>query len=188
MSEAKQRLIETTVSLLKRQGYTATGLNQIVKESAAPKGSLYHYFPGGKEELAATAMDFLADEFLEFADEIALNLPDPVLIVEKLIDRFIEDLEASDFTECSSIAAVVMGGGGSKPRIREAAVRLYDRELAFATTHLRAAGWSEEGARTQGHILISTIEGAILLSKAYRNTEPLHLVKIRCRDLLSNVF
>ena len=47
----RDQFIETTCNLLEAQGYHATGLNQIVKESGAPKGSLYYHFPEGKEEL-----------------------------------------------------------------------------------------------------------------------------------------
>ena len=50
--KSRQKILETAADLFKSQGYHATGLNQIIKESGAPKGSIYHYFPGGKEELA----------------------------------------------------------------------------------------------------------------------------------------
>ncbi|NBC28744.1 MAG: TetR family transcriptional regulator, partial [Spirochaetes bacterium] len=52
----KERFLEATARLLERQGYQSTGLNQVVRESGAPKGSLYYYFPGGKEELVADAV------------------------------------------------------------------------------------------------------------------------------------
>ncbi|UUZ80779.1 TetR/AcrR family transcriptional regulator [Paenibacillus sp. P26] len=53
---ARERLIQATSNLIELQGYHATGLNQIIKEGGAPKGSLYYYFPNGKEELVAESV------------------------------------------------------------------------------------------------------------------------------------
>ena len=61
MASTKERFIETTCQLMEDQGYHATALNQIIEESGAPKGSLYYYFPGGKEELAAEAIQHIGD-------------------------------------------------------------------------------------------------------------------------------
>ncbi len=59
----RDHIIDTTSQLLEQQGYFATGLNQIVQESGAPKGSLYYYFPEGKEELTAEAIERSAAKF-----------------------------------------------------------------------------------------------------------------------------
>ena len=59
---SREAFIASTGRLLRRQGYAATGLNEIVSRSGAPKGSLYFHFPGGKEELAAAAMERTGEE------------------------------------------------------------------------------------------------------------------------------
>src|SRR5579863_6493114 len=56
MSSTRQRILETSAELFRRQGYSATGVKQIVTAAQAPFGSLYHFFPGGKEELGAEAI------------------------------------------------------------------------------------------------------------------------------------
>ena len=65
MTTTRQQIIEKTSELLDRQGYHATGLNQIVAESETPRGSLYYYFPAGKEELAAEAIGYKAHQMSE---------------------------------------------------------------------------------------------------------------------------
>ena len=62
---ARQRIIDTASRLFQEQGYRATGLNQILRESGAPKGSLYYYFPDGKEDLAVHAVRAAADAIRE---------------------------------------------------------------------------------------------------------------------------
>ena len=54
---SREAFVEATGELLRRQGYAATGLNEIVARSGAPRGSLYFHFPGGKQELALAAME-----------------------------------------------------------------------------------------------------------------------------------
>ena len=59
-SDTRDRLVRSTSRLLRTQGYAATGLNQVMVEADAPKGSMYFHFPGGKEQLAAAAVDLFA--------------------------------------------------------------------------------------------------------------------------------
>ena len=56
MTIAREQILKTTCDLMEKQGYHGTGLNEIVKESGSPKGSLYHYFPDGKEQIVAEAV------------------------------------------------------------------------------------------------------------------------------------
>ena len=53
MAATRDRIVDASAELFRRQGYNATGVKQIVTEAQAPFGSLYHFFPGGKEQLAA---------------------------------------------------------------------------------------------------------------------------------------
>jgi len=53
---SRDRLLDSAVDLLQRQGYHGTGLNELLERSEAPRGSLYHYFPGGKEQIGAEAI------------------------------------------------------------------------------------------------------------------------------------
>lgn len=186
MKPTKDKIIRATIDLLQRQGYNATGLNQIIRESGAPRGSLYHHFPGGKEELFAVAMDLLTDEFIGVAEDIARKAKTPLAIFKRLIERFIADLESSDYLECSSIAAVALESATNLPLLQKAALRLYEKELAFAKSRLCAHGWSEKGAAALGTMLISVLEGAIVLCKAYRNTGPLRRIYRECGILFKD--
>src|ERR1700722_19697792 len=101
---ARERILETTATLLRRQGYHATGLNQIIDESQAPKGSLYHYFPGGKEELAAEAVQQAAihnSGRVAMAVEAAGDTKGALRLVANAI---LEKLKESNFQEACPIS------------------------------------------------------------------------------------
>src|SRR5687768_17037204 len=72
----KRKLVEATASLLRRQGYHATGLSAIVDESGAPRGSLYFYFPNGKDELAVAAIDASGVEWRDRIEAAVAGAPD----------------------------------------------------------------------------------------------------------------
>ncbi len=67
-SNAAERIVHATASLLASRGYFGTGLSDIIARAEAPKGSLYHYFPEGKPQIASAAIGFVADEVASFLD------------------------------------------------------------------------------------------------------------------------
>ncbi|MGH8878596.1 MAG: TetR/AcrR family transcriptional regulator, partial [Stackebrandtia sp.] len=83
-SDTRQRLVAAAAELLQRQGYHGTGMAQIVAESGAPRGSVYFLFPGGKEELAAEAIEAASDGFAERL-RAAAGAPDPQGFITAMI-------------------------------------------------------------------------------------------------------
>ncbi len=89
----RARIIATTVALMEAQGYHATGLNQILHQSATPKGSLYHHFPGGKEELAAEAVLAAGQAITNDLDAIVVEGTDFGIALSLLSSLFRERLQ-----------------------------------------------------------------------------------------------
>ena len=81
-AETKDRIVGAGAELFRRQGYTGTGVKQIVAEANAPFGSLYHFFPGGKEELGAATIRHSGAIYGELIDAFFLPAPDVVTAVE----------------------------------------------------------------------------------------------------------
>ncbi len=68
MSKTRLRIIEESVKLFQRHGYHGTGVSAILKAAKIPKGSLYHHFPDGKEEVASATLDWLTKEIVAFLE------------------------------------------------------------------------------------------------------------------------
>ena len=86
---SRKKILETAASLFKTQGYHATGLSQIIKESGSPKGSIYHYFPGGKEELAIESVKLAVQKVKEDLINDLSQCSDPVKSIEQFLKKMI---------------------------------------------------------------------------------------------------
>ena len=102
----REKLVEATATLLQRQGFHGTGLLDIVKESGAPRGSLYFHFPDGKEALACAALEGAGSRYRELIEALVAAAPHPGDAVYAVCEFLGQSLEASKFTEGCPLATV----------------------------------------------------------------------------------
>lgn len=174
---SREAFIRTTGRLLRRRGYAASGLNEIVALSGAPKGSLYFHFPGGKEELAVAAM-MRSGEQLTRAIEAALDSSEDLGEgMGRLIDALGEGLRSSGYADGCPIATVALEGSTESEAVRAAAACAFDSWLAALRSRIAAAGLDEEAAARRALLALCAIEGALILARAQRDLAPLHAVR-----------
>lgn len=180
--DSRQRLIDATGRLLRIQGYHATGLNQIVEESEAPKGSLYHYFPEGKEQLAGEALrEAGVDLQAKFRDALALE---PGAALDYLIETSIEELVRSDYRDGCPIATVALETNSTSPYLRAVCCGVLDHALQSVQRAFMRRGLPADEAEALALTVFATFEGALLLSKVRRSPEPLRKVAGPLKKLL----
>lgn len=172
---ARQRLIDTTARLLQTAGYHNTGLNQIVAESGAPKGSLYHYFPGGKVALAVAALDQSASQLAQALTALCLPHANPKSAMVAVIDFFIAELESSNFTKGCPVATTTLEQASLTPEIREACARAYRLWQDGLQAYFSGHGIAQASFLAEN--LLMLIEGALLLARAQHNCDPLRRLK-----------
>jgi TetR/AcrR family transcriptional repressor of lmrAB and yxaGH operons len=184
-SDTRERLVRTTGRLLRKQGYGATGLNQVMSEAQAPKGSMYFHFPGGKEELAAAAIDDFAARVMRRLED-GLAAADTVgEAVAAFFDDYIEHFEKTDFAEGCAVATVALDAAAAHEVLASAtgrALRSWTDRFAAA---LEAEGHGPAQAHGLATLIIATIEGTIVMGKGERSTEPLVAVQAVLRQLLA---
>ena len=110
----RQSLVETTARLLQEHGFAATGLNQIVRESGQPRGSLYFHFPGGKEELAAAAVKAGAAQVEVILQEGLAGAENPEAVLVKTSALFADELQASQFSKGCPVSTVALEATNEK--------------------------------------------------------------------------
>ena len=183
--DSKQRMISATATLLQRQGYHATGLNQIVKEARAPKGSLYFHFPGGKEELAETA---LAEAGKQTRDELLAVVaaqPDPPHAIAAVVEWFADRLVASSFADGCPVATVALEAAATTPRLQQACARHYGDWQGMMSAYLSQFGMPAADAQSLAALALASIEGALLLARAHRDVAILRQIGQELRALVA---
>jgi TetR/AcrR family transcriptional repressor of lmrAB and yxaGH operons len=183
---ARERLIKATSNLLDIQGYHATGLNQILKEGNAPKGSLYYYFPEGKEELVAESIGRHGEAITEQIRSILSNGENPAATIFSIISFIAKKFIDSDCIKAGSIASVALETAHISERIREVCRRTYDSWQAAYADILVANGFPITRASQIATLVTASIEGAVVLSRTQRGPEPLISIANELKLLIEN--
>jgi AcrR family transcriptional regulator len=172
-TETKDRIVTTSAELFRRQGYNATGIKQIVDEARAPFGSIYHFFPGGKEQLGAETIRWSGAMYGALVPAIFDPAPDVVTAVRTFFAGAAADLAASGYADACPIATVALEVASVSEPLREACADVFDGWLASATERLTGAGIAAPRARELAIGMVAALEGAFVLARAQRSTEPL---------------
>jgi TetR/AcrR family transcriptional repressor of lmrAB and yxaGH operons len=174
-TDTRERVLRTAAKLFRTQGYHATGLNQVLAEGGAPKGSLYFHFPGGKEQLAVESLQLSGGEFCEHLRQVG-SLDDAL---ELLGQRLIE----SDFKDGCPIATVALDAAGESEQIREACDQAYGSWEQVIASFLERQGIKDASALAT--TVLAAIEGALLLAKTRKDVTPLRQVGEHLKLLVS---
>ena len=182
-TDSRHKMLETARNLFRTQGYNGTGLNQILKESGAPKGSLYHHFPGGKEQLAIEAMEAAAKEMAGKIFAAFDASSDLMTAMNLIVDNASKELEESNF-ECGCPIATVALEATPGP-VLEVCTAAFLGAQKILESRMLLEGFSPEKAQTLATLMFSAYEGAVILSRTQRDATPLRRLKKALPLLLS---
>ncbi|MER6916853.1 TetR/AcrR family transcriptional regulator [Streptomyces sp. NPDC000594] len=169
----RERIVRAASLLMQRQGYDGTGIKQISQEAGATLGSVYHFFPGGKQELAVAAVHRGDEEFSAILRELLDAEPDPAKAVVAVTLDLAEGLRASDWRDGCPVTATALGTSGRLPDIQRAASTAFARWQEIVETRLRASGMPGDEAAELAVMVICTLEGAELAAQVSRDERPL---------------
>jgi TetR/AcrR family transcriptional regulator, lmrAB and yxaGH operons repressor len=174
---SREAFVRATAELLRRQGYNATGVNEIVARSGAPKGSLYFHFPGGKEELAVAAMARAGDQLRRAITAILASTEGLGEALGRLVDAMAAGLQSSGYEEGCPIATVTLEAATGSEAVRVTADTVFTSWLEALEERMIAAGLARPEAERRAMLVLAAIEGALILARTRRDLWPLTAVR-----------
>lgn len=183
---SRAALLDSAALLFRRQGYAATGVNQILEAADVKAGSLYHHFPAGKQELAAAVVDAVGSGI----ERRLRGILESDLAIADIVDAWIDLMSAglsSDQRDGCPIEPIATESVNASPQVRDASARAFDGWCSAVADRLRADGWPNEDANQTALAVIALLEGALILSRIHGDTAALNAAKAAARTLLSPV-
>jgi AcrR family transcriptional regulator len=169
-TSTRDRIVDASAELFRRQGYAATGVKQIVDEAKAPFGSIYHHFPGGKEQIGAAAIRVSGKLYEQLIPAVLDVAPDPVTGVRMFFAGAAQHLVETDYEDACPIATVALEVSSSSETMREACAEVFESWVTAG-----AERYPIENARELTIAMLAALEGAFVLARAWRSTEPLQI-------------
>jgi len=161
----RERILYATAELFRRQGYSGTGLKQVVAEAQAPFGSLYHHFPGGKQQLADEVIRAGGAFFQALVTAVYDEEATPEASVRAVFAGAAETLAATDFQDACPITTVALEVASTNEDLRRVTAEVFEQWTVALSERL--------GDRDRALAVLSALEGAFVLCRAQRTVEPM---------------
>lgn len=183
MRSPRERMVISAALLIRERGAHATAISDVLEHSGAPRGSAYHYFPGGRTQLLCEAVDY-AGEHVAAVIADAESGPE---LMDTLIDKYRRQLLDSDFRAGCPVVAVSVEAGEEERMapVVERSASVFDRWTDLIAQRFVADGIPRERAGDLAMLATTALEGAIVLARVRRDLAPLDVVHRQLRDLLA---
>jgi TetR/AcrR family transcriptional repressor of lmrAB and yxaGH operons len=171
----RQPITDAAVQLFRRKGYAATGLNDIVEASGAPKGSLYHYFPEGKASIAVAAVEEAGRRVartIEMLSRECRSTGDLLRAHARLLSGW---MRKSGFRDGCPITTALLELAPGNRAVAEAGKGVYATRIAIVREKLVADGFSEARAHRLATLCTSALQGALIQSRVERSGAPIEI-------------
>jgi TetR/AcrR family transcriptional repressor of lmrAB and yxaGH operons len=169
----RERLIVAMTDALSRRGLHGIGLTELLAQAGAPKGVLYHHFPGGKTELAVAAIDDVVARMLGWLDGLLARNDDPIEAARQWMQGATQHLSSTGFHAGCPLASVALESTPDDHALREALARAFAtlrERIALALEH---AGEPRESAQGVAALIVAAYEGGLLQARVAHSTEPI---------------
>jgi AcrR family transcriptional regulator len=182
----RERMVHSAAQLIRRHGVSATGIREVVDHAAAPRGSVQHYFPGGKEQLVNEAVDWAGRYAARRVERFVSETTDPTpgKLFAAMVRQWTDSLRADGFEAGCPLVATAVDGAGMADSTRAHLIRALDGWRRPVTDALVDMGVPRRRAADLATLMISALEGAIILARVDRSVRPLNAVARELTPLL----
>jgi TetR/AcrR family transcriptional regulator, lmrAB and yxaGH operons repressor len=171
-TDSKERMVIAARRLFREHGYLGTALSDVVTESAAPRGSIYFHFPGGKEELATEVTLLHSSDRIAQINRAAAAAASAAQLIEIFMSSERDDLVASGYREGCAVAPIVIESTPASDQLSAATRRAFQDLIATLAARFIEKGLPRDGAVQLATNVWTSVEGALILSRVLRSPEP----------------
>ncbi|MCR8899327.1 TetR/AcrR family transcriptional regulator [Gordonia sp. GONU] len=168
-----ERIVVAMAELLRRQGYAATGIKQVVETADAPIGSIYHHFGGGKRDVAAAALRQSGAAYGELIGLLLAPYDDPAEGIEAAFVAAAGTIEQGGWLNMCPVGTVAGEVADAEPALREVADEVMSAWIDAGTALFAARGLTDADARSLMYAVVSALEGAFIVARTQRSTDPI---------------
>ncbi len=169
----RDKLIQAMADALQRKGLHGVGLNELLEMAGAPKGSLYHHFPGGKSELAVAAIEHISQRIDSLFAQLFAQQADPLQALHHWLQGALQQLENSQFERGCPLATIALESGPEDVQIRAALQRSFATVRQALSQQLQGIGYPGEQADNLAALFVALYEGGLLQARVAGSSEPL---------------
>lgn len=180
----KTNMIETTAKLLQKQGFHGTGLNEIIQVSGSPKGSIYHHFPGGKEELAVAAIEWTKEQVRTYLVRQLEKEASANNAIARLINDSANQFDEGAYFRGVPVIALTLENAAASTAIRTACKEAFEDWERVIAKKIEASGCSTADAAERASVIHAMMQGAAAISFAKESSDPLRTVAAQVNHLL----
>ena len=174
--DTKSLIIEVATNLFQQKGYKSVGLTEILKTCNISKGSLYHHFPNGKEELLIVCLQSLEEMITEDIEDIFDRYATTEEAAKAMIEKLIMNFEIEGMIKGYTFSSIVSEMASLNEPVRQACGALYQKIHDIYYSNLAKDGFSTERAHSLALMMTASIEGAMMLCLTQKSAEPLRVV------------
>jgi TetR/AcrR family transcriptional regulator, lmrAB and yxaGH operons repressor len=171
---AREAMLTTTMRLIRQQGVAATGILQVLAEAHAPRGSLYHHFPGGKPQLVTEALQLNADQVTQALRDVVDQSSEATSAIAAYSELLAAELESTGFQSGCPIATAVLEQAATNDAVADVGNRAFEAWREVIADELRERGIDD--ADDLALLCVAAFEGALILARAKRDVAPLRQV------------
>ncbi|AKJ30930.1 TetR/AcrR family transcriptional regulator [Caldimonas brevitalea] len=169
----RDALVASATLLFRRHGYSGTGVQEILQHSGAPRGSLYHYFPGGKEQIAVETVRFAGEQVHRTLLELAQEHPHPKDLLRAYARLLGDWIEASGFRDGCPITTTLLELAADVPPVAECGSAALSAWAGVFDARLTSLGCEATRAKRVAQLTIAAIEGALIQARVTRSRQPI---------------
>ena len=177
-------MLVSAAEVLRERGAAGVTIDEVLTRSGAPRGSVYHHFPEGRNQILTEALQYAGEAITTVIDNAAEN--GAIYLVRRFVEFWEELLADSDFTAGCPVVAAAIGSEDDEPQLTSVAGSIFSHWRDALTRAFVADGFDESDARSLAIMCIASLEGAVVLCRSTRSADPLRDVAHQIEFLIKS--